>query len=769
MVENNEKKPGIKLELARVLGLADATLIGVGALIGGGIFTLTGLALSYAGPSLILVIVLNGVIAFMTAMAYAELGSAFPEAGGGFIWVRRGLGNFSGHISGWISWFAHAVACGLYSLSLAFYFDYVLSSFILPHFGIFISFAEGSWFQRMIAVIIILLVGWVNYKSVSGTSRFGKIIIYLELLVLGVFVFFGLLSFFKKPDLQGSFLPFLPMGFFGLFSAMGFMYIGFEGTEIIVQSGEELKDPKKNLPRAIFLSLGIICTLYILIIFSALAGGPGWQILAQAGQGALVKASNFFRPGLEWMMIFGGLLAAVAALNATVFSSSHVSFAMGRAGILPSFLAKIHPKNKTPYVAIVISTLLVLFTAVFLPLKEIAAVTDLLFIFLFVQLHLTLIALRKKMPDVPRPFKMPLYPLPSLLAIAAYGILIYQFLHISPIGLAIVLLWLFAGFLVYFSYSKPVEIDKVGKEIFFEEAFRTTERKTDRVLLSISPDVNWCNLLNLALIFAKQKDAEIFILCIKKVLPHFPPEMEESEIEENKKFLEEALSLCRESRVNAHAVLMNSYSISEAIISVVRREKPSLLLMGWKGYARFAKTGQKVFGRELDILLREVSCDLIVARIIKLNDLKDILLPCVLSPYIRALGKTAKTIAEAFDSNVKAILVTKTGTKKSNTEEKLNQYVSAMKIPSEMQLKMKSQIFYTDQLLPRDIAYQIVNESRNHGCILMASARGGLFNEMIFGDVPEIVARNSSCSLIMVKSHRAILQPILSSIYNKFV
>lgn len=753
-----------------MLGLSDATLIGVGALIGGGIFTLTGLALSFAGPSLILVVVLNGLIAFMTAMAYAELGSTFPEAGGGFIWVKKGLGNFAGYISGWISWFAHAVACGLYSLSFAFYFGFLLFSFILPYFGIHMSFSEESFLQKIIAVAIILLVGWVNYKSVTGTSKLGKIITYLEILLLGVFIVFGLISFFKKPDLQTSFIPLFPMGLFGLFSAMGLIYIGFEGTEIIVQSGEELKDPKKNLPRAIFLSLGIICVLYFLIIFTVLAGGPDWQILAQAGQGALVKAAGFFRPGLEWLMLFGGLLAAGAALNATVFSSSHVSFAMGRAGALPGFLAKIHGKNKTPHVAIVVSTVLILFTAVFLPLKEVAAVTDLLFIFLFIQLHLALIALRKKQPDVVRPFKMPFYPLPSLLAIGAYAILVYQFFHISPVGLAIVLSWMIAGFLVYYSYSKPVEMEKVGKEIFFEETFRTTERKADRVLLPISSDTDWRDLVKLALVFAKQKNAEIFILSVKKVPFSHPLQLTEDEIEEDKKFLEQALDLCKDCGINTHAVLMTSHSISGAIMSMVQREKPSLLLMGWKGYARLTETGQKVFGAKLDILLREVNCDLIVARLKQLKDLKNILLPCALSPHSRILGQAVGIIAEAFDSKIKAIFVTtKARTRKTNPEEELNQYVSAMKISSEIQLKIKTQIFYTDQLLPKDIAYQIVNESQNNGCILMASARGRLFNEMIFGDVPEIVARNSNCSLIMVKSHRAILQSILSSIYNKFI
>ncbi len=766
MESDKTKNSKIEFGLARVLGLSDATLIGVGALLGGGIFTLTGLALSYAGPSFVLVIVLNGIIAFMTAMAYAELGSSFPEAGGAFVWVKKGLGNLPGHITGWISWFANAVACGLYSLSFSFYFSFLIFSVVLPSFDVSFSFGEGSVFQKIIAVAIILLIGWVNYRGVAGTGKLGKIIVYLEILVLGTFIVFGVLSFFREPDLQASFVPFFPMGLFGLFSAMGLMYIGFEGSEIIVQSGEELKNPRKNIPKAIFLSLGIICFLYFLIIFSALAGGPGWQVLSQAGQGALVRASNFFMPGLEWLIIFGGLLAASAALNATIFSSSHVSFSMGRAGSLPGFLAKVHPRNRTPYVAVIISTILVMLVAGLLPLKEVAAVTDLLFIFLFIQLHLALIALRKKLPDVPRPFKVPLYPLPSLIAIAAYVILIYQFFHISPVGLAIVLFWIFAGFLIYFSYSKPVEMEKVGKEIFFEETFRTTERKTNRILLPIYPDTNWKDLLNLALVFAKEKDAEIFILSVRMIPLPLSLIVEEDEIEDDKKFLEEALNLCKDYGVNVHAVLMTSRSISGAIISMIQREKPSLLLMGWKGYARLTKDGQKVFGRDLDIILREVNCDLVVTRLEQLNDLKTILLPCAPGPHLRILGKVAKALAQAFDGKIKAVFVTdKKEAQKSDPEKILNECISVMEIPPQIQLK--TQVLYAKQSSPREIAYQIVQESQSQGCILMASARTRLFREIIFGNVSETVARNSTCSLIMVKSQRTILRPILSFIYSK--
>jgi len=766
-------KPEIKFKLARVLGLSDATFIGIGAIIGGGIFTLTGMALSLAGPSLILVIALNGFIAFMTALAYAELGSTFPEAGGGFIWVRKGLGNLAGHLSGWISWFAHAVACGLYALSFGFYFGTILFSLILPAFGINVSFSEGGLFQKIVAMSMILLVGWINFRGVSGTGKLGKIIVYCEILVLSAFAAFGLISFFKEPDIAASFTPLLPMGIFGLFSAMGLMYIGFEGTEIIVQSGEELKNPKKNMPRAIFLSLGVICLLYLLTIFSALAGvrgeAPSWQILSGAGQGALVKASSFFMPGFEWIIMLGGLLAAGAALNATVFSSSHVSFAMGRAGNLPNFLAKIHPKNKTPYIAVVISTLLVLFAAAFLPLKDVAAITDLLFIFLFAQLHLALIALRKRLPNVERPFKVPFYPIPSIIAIVAYAVLIYQFFHISPIGLMVALFWILSGLLIYFAYSKPVEEEKIEKEIIFEEKVRVTEKKKKRILLPFRADPNWKNILQLAIALAKEKEAEIHLLHVKKIPHPLPLTLRPEELEEEKQLLDEALNLIRASGVNANAILMASRRISQAVMEMIQKEDPDLLILHWKGFTNMVGTRPKIFGGKLDAILRQANCDLIVAQINNLSDLKNILLPSMAgaSKFQNQLtGEVAKTIAETFEGKIHLSLVTaEKHTEKLHPEEKIEENISSLGIPPH--ISINGDVLYAESSSPRSIAYQIIQKSQDFGCILLSSAREKIFSEMAFGSIPEIVTRNSSRSIILVKHHQTILKPLISYLRSK--
>ena len=133
------KKFDTEVRLSREMSLMDATLIGVGAMIGAGIFVLTGIAAGVAGPALVLAFLLNGMVALLTAMSYAELGSCFHDAGGGYLWVKEGLPKWNGFISGWMSWFAHSVACSLYALGFGAYFEHVLveMGFVVPHWGFF--------------------------------------------------------------------------------------------------------------------------------------------------------------------------------------------------------------------------------------------------------------------------------------------------------------------------------------------------------------------------------------------------------------------------------------------------------------------------------------------------------------------------------------------------------------------------------------------------------------------------------------------------------
>ena len=166
-----------KIELSQEMSLFSITMIGVGAMIGAGIFVLTGLAAGAAGPALMLSFFLNGVITILTAMVYAELGSTFPSAGGGYVWVRESLPQPSGFIGGWMDWFAHAVACSLYALGFGAYFY-----MIIKMLNINIGFLSEELVSKLLGVIIILVFTYINYRGASETGVAGSIVTIVKII-----------------------------------------------------------------------------------------------------------------------------------------------------------------------------------------------------------------------------------------------------------------------------------------------------------------------------------------------------------------------------------------------------------------------------------------------------------------------------------------------------------------------------------------------------------------------------------------------------------
>lgn len=278
----------VETELSRDMSLSDITFIGVGAMIGAGVFALTGFAAGIAGPALILAFALNGFVALFTAVSYAELGAAFPEAGGGYLWVKEALVDPNGFYAGWMSWFAHAVACSLYAVTFgAFLLEFIVYGTTLGHDFLLLGFIFPGMVDKALAVLMIAAFAYINYRGAEETGKAGVIVTGIKVLILGVFVIFGIKATPSIPTWPQKFLSnpeFMPNGVIGIIGAMGFTYIAFEGYEIIVQSGEEVVDPGKNIPKAVFYSLAIVVPIYILVAFSAIGGRtpfPEWGILGR--------------------------------------------------------------------------------------------------------------------------------------------------------------------------------------------------------------------------------------------------------------------------------------------------------------------------------------------------------------------------------------------------------------------------------------------------------------------------------------------------------
>ncbi len=339
----------VEVRLSREMRLIDVTMIGVGAMIGAGIFVLTGIAAGVAGPALLLVFLLNGFVALLTAMAYAELGGAVHGAGGGYLWIKQSLPDPSGFLAGWMDWFAHAVACSLYALGFGAYFREVLVVMGIPEIHPPLAPLE-IW----LAVGACAVFAFINYRGASEAGKAGNVVTIGKIAIIGAFIVAGLWTMAQRTGWQGSFTPFMTSGWGGVFAAMGLTFIAFEGYEIIAQTSEEVEDPKRNVPRAVFLSLLIVIPIYLLVALVAIgavtppAGMSVTRFLGEEKEVALVAAADQFVIGGGIVILVGGLLSTLSALNATIYSSSRVAFAMARDASLPQAVARVHPTKGTP-------------------------------------------------------------------------------------------------------------------------------------------------------------------------------------------------------------------------------------------------------------------------------------------------------------------------------------------------------------------------------------------------------------------------------------
>ncbi|HQG66711.1 MAG TPA: amino acid permease, partial [Smithella sp.] len=599
------KKFETELRLSREMSLLDATMIGVGAMIGAGIFVLIGIAAGVAGPALIIAFVLNGIVAFLTAMSYAELGSCYHDAGGGYLWVKEGLPKWNGFLSGWMSWFAHAVACSLYALGFGAYFEHVFREIgmVLPHCG-FISP------QKFLAVFAAVLFAYINFRGASETGKIGNMVTTAKIVILFIFVGFGMYMIFGKQDWESSLSPFFANGVGGVFKAMGLTFIAFQGFEVIAQSSEEIKNPKKNIPRAVFFSLMIVIPIYILVAFTALGSVQSgsltaWDYLAKQKELALVEVARHFFIGGGVMILFGGLISTMSALNATIYSSSRVAFAMGRDRNFPSFFSKVHEKNFTPHWSIMVSVVIVIIMSISLPIEDVASAADIMFLLLFLQVNMAMIMLRKKRPDLDRGFSVPLYPYLSMAAIMMLLFLAVYMLNYSLVAWSVTALWIGAGLLVYRGYAFHREILHVQKV----KALERIERKEYRILVCLSSPRTARTLTSIALAMAKKHNAEIILLHIVEVREGQKLRAGFGEMAGKELDLEDMEKLAREAGIPARSIVRLTHRISQGIIDTAVEENCNFVVMGRQKHPNLS---ERVFSSLVDNVLQKVPTEMAV-------------------------------------------------------------------------------------------------------------------------------------------------------------
>ncbi|OLD27648.1 MAG: hypothetical protein AUI62_05280 [Thaumarchaeota archaeon 13_1_40CM_2_39_7] len=536
--------------LIRSLSLLDITMVGIAAMIAGSIFNLIGPAMHEAGPSLLIAFAFSGIISFFTALTYAELGSAFPEAGGGYRWVKEGLPRPNAFISGWIAWFAHMIAGSLYAVSFGSFFGSLLTSV-----G-FSSNYGGIPLQTIIGGIVVIIFTYVNYRGASLTGKVGNVLTLTQLAIIFSFIVAGLLAWsFVNHNWTANFQNFIPKGFVGMMLGLGITFIAFEGYEIIVQTGEEVKNPKKNIPRAIFITLGIVTTIYIVFTFSFLVGldpskigSEAWKFIGDHQELGIPQAAEFLLPFGTILALAGGMVSTVAGLSATTFSSSRVSFAMGRQYNLPYIFSSVHAKYHTPHFAIIASGFIMLVMAVWLPIEQLA--------------------------KLDYGFKIPLFPIMPVIGMCAKAGLAIFLLIYNPLSWAIAIVWILIGFSIYKLYIAKKEIEHYAPLVANEGP---SQRKDYRIMVVFNKKTVE-KLVKISSAIAKDKDGEISLLSIVTIPIQIPLSMGQGFAETTVRSVSEIKHSLSESSDYRYLIRL-THDTTEAILATVEEQGVNLLVM----------------------------------------------------------------------------------------------------------------------------------------------------------------------------------------------
>ncbi|NIM89882.1 MAG: amino acid permease [Candidatus Aminicenantes bacterium] len=727
---------GTSMKLSRELSLFSVTMIGVGAMIGAGIFVLTGIAAGVAGPAILIAFLLNGIVAFFTASAYAELGGSIPEAGGGYLWVKESLPQPSGFLSGWMSWMAHSVACSLYAIGFGAYFGEVLVEFkfdlLLPPVIL----------KKILAVLVVIVFTSINYRGAKETGKAGNVVTVLKIMILLLFVLMGSKIIISEPQRFTNFFPFFSKGFIGILTAMGLTYIAFEGYEIIAQSGEEVKNPAKNVPKAIFLSLLIVVPIYIFVAFVALGVvNPGamtpWAFLAAKKEVAMVEAARNISVWGSAVLLIGGLLSTISALNATIYSSSRVSFAMGRDHNLPPVFSRVHAKFKTPSGSLFVSSILIILMLLLLPIEDVASSADIMFLFLFIFVNVALIHIRRKKPQLLKGYKSPLFPLFPLIGIITQGVLIIVMFAYSPRSFFISLLWIGMGLSIYYGYAKHWEKKEVGPKILVEE--KELAHRDFRIVLGIEHKQEVQPLMNLAVVIAKEKDGEIFVTHVIPLPPQTPLTAGKRFIEERREFLKVADDLGEKSKVPVSFNIRVARQVYHGLLDSVHENKGNVLILG----SGEITARRRVLGSILDPIIQEAPCDVGILKIQGDGKIKRVLVPTAGGPNAKLALEWGSWIAKQNRGQLTLLSIALDEDRRKKAEGCLRETRNA--------ILYDSQIVIEKVVCARDIVSAVLEESQNHDLILIGASKEGLWKRVRFGTIPEKLARRSPVSVLVVR------------------
>ena len=437
--------------LNRTLTLTDLIALGVGAIIGTGIFVLIGTAIVGdavrlgAGPGITLSFLLSGLACVLAALCYAEFAALIPVSGSAYTYSYATLGEFVAWITGWNLILEYGVSSVAVAIGWSGYFNKLLeiAGIHLPHWATHAPGGPDGGIVNLPAMIIVLLCTWMLVVGIKESARVTTIIVAIKLAVIGFFIAVGA----DHVD-TSNWSPYMPNGFAGVGAAAAIVFFAYIGFDAVSTTAEEARNPQRDIPIGIIASLGV-CTLLYLAVAAILTGMIPWKAIDVNAPIADALGQLGFRWGAAIVSV-GAVAGITSVLVVLLMGQVRIFFAMSRDGLLGNWLAGVHPQYRTPHKATWVTGIVVALLAGVVQLGEAADMTNIGTLFAFAIVSIGVVVLRYAKPDEHRPFRTPFMPwLPILAALACFGLMTF----LPLVTWIRFMIWSIIGIVMYFAYS----------------------------------------------------------------------------------------------------------------------------------------------------------------------------------------------------------------------------------------------------------------------------------------------------------------------------
>ncbi|WP_276259736.1 amino acid permease [Haloglomus litoreum] len=739
-------------ELAKDLGLLSALTIGVGTMIGAGIFVLPGQAAAAAGPAVALSFVVGGVISLFTALSASELGTAMPKAGGSYYYVNHALGPLFGSVAGWGNWMGLAFASAFYTLGFGEYLATFLPlpALTIPGIGIGLStFQTGA----LLAGAAFIAVNYV------GAKETGNVQIVIVTLLVGILTVFSVLGIMQA-DLS-TLRPFFPSetgGAAAILPATGLVFVSFLGFAKITTVAEELKNPGRNLPLAVVGSVVIVTVMYA-IIMVVLMGVINWRQLGPDFTSTPVldvAEIAFGTVGVAavgvGLLTFAGLLATASSANASILASSRINFAMGRDRLISDKLNAIHPNFATPYRSIAVTGGLILLFIVIGDVKTLAKAGSVLHLIVYGLLNVALIVMREAdRPEYQPAFEVPLYPVvPILGAVTSFGLIAFM----EPVEIALSLVFVVGGVAWYLAYARgQAEKKGVLSQYILDQADELPDPAVDaatavqpdggeyRVMVPLANPEHETDLITLASAIAKQRGGTVDAVHIVTAPNQTSISQAAANLDQLEADYHEILDQAERDAetfgvpVETHTIV--SHRQFEELFDAARDHRADLVVMGWTDGLRSSP------GRvesAFDDLAKDLPCDFLVLKD-RGFDPNRVLVPTAGGPDSDLSAEVAKLLQAEYGSEITLLHVTDSP---AEGEQFLEEWAASRDL-SDAHLQVET----------GDVEAAIERAAMQHSMVIIGATEEGLLSRLLRGALVMDVVDDVGCSVLLAEQARS--------------